>query len=170
MDLANMLDKPEPRPAGAIILCSVWQYSVKHYGRNKARTCCDGSVLRSKSLQYAEQCDAACISQTGMNIFFAYAVIHGWVIVIGDVVNEYAQTAMPKGEVQYMAIDAQMIDWWLEKHGFRLSLDMVSHINTALQGNPHAGQWCADKIMQHLKDIGFRPLRHKVCLYIGKFE
>jgi hypothetical protein len=26
------------------------------------------------------------------------------------------------------------------------------------------------KIIQHLKDIGFRPLRHEACLYIGKFE
>jgi hypothetical protein len=76
---------------------------------------------------------------------------------------------MPKGEVQYMVIDAQMIDWCLEKHGVRLPLDMKSHINMALQGHPRAGQWWEDKIMQHLKDIGFCPLRHEECLYIGKF-
>jgi hypothetical protein len=32
-----------------------------------------------------------------MKIFFAYAVIHGWVIVSGDAVNAYAQTVMPEG-------------------------------------------------------------------------
>jgi hypothetical protein len=63
-----------------------------------------------------------------------------------------------------MAIDQRMIDWWFEKHGTRLTLDMVSHINMALQGNPRAGKWRADKILQHLTDIGFRPLRHKACL------
>jgi hypothetical protein len=26
------------------------------------------------------------------------------------------------------------------------------------------------KILQHLKDIGFHPLRHEACLYIGKYE
>jgi hypothetical protein len=170
MALAKMFGKPEPRPTGAIVLRSVWQYSVKHDGRKKARTCCDGSFLRSKILKYAEQCYAACISQTGMKIFFVFVVIRGWVIISGDVVNAYAQTAMPEGEFQYMAIDQQMIDWWFEKHGTRLTLDMVSRINMALQGHPRAGQWWADKILQHLKDIGFRPLRHKACLYIGKFE
>jgi hypothetical protein len=120
MALANMFGKPESRPTGATILRFFWKYSVKHYGRKKARTCCDGSVLRSKSLEYAEQCYDACISQTGMGIFFAYAVIRGWVIVSGDVVNAYAQTAIPEGEIQYMASNPHMIDWWLEKHGIIL--------------------------------------------------
>jgi hypothetical protein len=123
-----------------------------------------------KILKYAEQCYAACISQTGMKIFFAFVVIRGWVIVSGGVVNAYAQTAMPEGEVQYMEIYQQMINWWFEKHGTRLTLDMVSRINMALQGHPRAGQWWEDKILQHLMDIGFRPLRHEVCLYIGKSE
>jgi hypothetical protein len=105
MEMAKMFGKPEPRPTGAIVLQSVWQYSVKHDGRKKARTCCDGSVLRSKSLRYAEQCYVACISKTGMNIFFAIIVIRGWILISGDVVNAYAQTAMPDGEVQNMAVD-----------------------------------------------------------------
>jgi hypothetical protein len=92
------------------------------------------------------------------------------VIISGDVVNAYAQTAMPEGEVQYMAVDQQMIDWWFEKHGTRLTLDMVFRINMALQGHPRAGQWWEDKILQNLTDIGFRPLHHEACLYIGKFE
>jgi hypothetical protein len=52
-----------------------------------------------------------------MKILFAIIVIRGWIIISGDVVNAYAQTAMPDGEVQYMAVDQQMIYWWLEKHG-----------------------------------------------------
>jgi hypothetical protein len=91
MALTKMFGKPEPRPTGSIVLCSVWQYSVKHDGRKTARNCCDGSLLRSKSLKYADQCYAAYISQTGMKIFFAYVVISGWVIISGDVVNTYAQ-------------------------------------------------------------------------------
>jgi hypothetical protein len=128
MALTNMFGKPESRPAGAVTLRSVWQYSVRHDGQKKSRTCCDGSVLSWKSLKYVEQCYTACISHTGMKIFFTYAVIRGWVIVSGDVVNAYAQTAIPNDEVQYMAVGQQMIDWWLEKH------DM------ALQVHPHAGQ------------------------------
>jgi hypothetical protein len=168
MALANKFGKPESRPTGAIVLRYVWQYHVKHDGRKKSRTCCDSSVIRSKSLKYAEQFYSACISQ--MEIFFAYAMIREWVIVSGDVVKAYAQTDMPKGEVQYMAVNQHMIDWWLEKHGIRLSLDMVCRINMNLQGHPCAGQWWTEKILQHLKAIGFCPLRHKVRLYINKYE
>jgi hypothetical protein len=32
-----------------------------------------------------------------------------------------------------------------------------------------AGKWWADKILQHLKGIGFHPLRHEAYLYIHKF-
>jgi hypothetical protein len=62
------------------------------------------------------------------------------VIVSGDAVNAYAQTAIPKGEIQYMTVNPHMIDWWLEKNGVRLSMDMVCRINMALQGHPRAGQ------------------------------
>jgi hypothetical protein len=97
-------------------------------------------------------------------------VIRGWLIVNGDVVNAYFQTAIPKYEFPYMAVDQHIIDWWLGKHDIRLSLDMVCRINMALLGHPCAGQWWVDKILQHLKDIGFRPLCHEACLYIGKYE
>jgi hypothetical protein len=105
-----------------------------------------------------------------MKIFFAYAAIRGWVTVSGDVMNAYAQTTIPKDFVQHMKVNQQMIDWWLEKHGIILLLEMVCCINMALQGHPHAGKWWAVKIMQHLKDIGFRPLRHVACMYIGKYD
>jgi hypothetical protein len=104
-----------------------------------------------------------------MKIFFSIAAIRGWVIFSGDAVNAYDQTATPEGEIQYMVVDQHMIDWWLEKHGVRLSLDMVSRINMALQRHPRDGQWWAYKILQHLKDIGFRPLQNEACLYIGKY-
>jgi hypothetical protein len=52
---------------------------------------------------YANQCYAACISQAGMNIFFAFVVIQGWVIISGDVVNTpHTTTITNNGEVQYM--------------------------------------------------------------------
>jgi hypothetical protein len=89
-----------------------------------------------------------------MKIFFAYAVIHGWVIISGGVVNAYAQTAMPEGEVQYMAVDPKMIYWWLENQGTRLSLDMICRINMALQGHPCAGQWWANKLYSTSRTSG----------------
>jgi hypothetical protein len=135
-----MLGKPESRPAGAVILRSVWQYSGKHDGRKKSRMCWDGSVLRYKSLKYVEQCYAACISQTDIIIFFVHAVIRGWVIVIRDVVNAYAQTVMPKDELQYMSVDQQMMDWLLERYVIRLPLDIFCCINMSLEGHPCAGK------------------------------
>jgi hypothetical protein len=54
-DKAKLSGSPEPHPSGAVVICSVWQYTIKHDGHNKARTCCDGSILRTKSLNYAEQ-------------------------------------------------------------------------------------------------------------------
>jgi hypothetical protein len=41
--LAKMFGKPASFPVSTIVLRSAWQNSVKHDGRKKARTCCDGS-------------------------------------------------------------------------------------------------------------------------------
>jgi hypothetical protein len=55
MHCAKMFGPPQTRPPDAVVLRSVWTYTVKHGGRKKARTCCDGSVLRSPTLKYAQQ-------------------------------------------------------------------------------------------------------------------
>jgi hypothetical protein len=47
---------------------------------------------------------------------------------------------------------------------------MVRRILKALQGHPRAGQWWEDKIEQHLRDLKFKPLRQKPCIYIGVYE
>jgi hypothetical protein len=68
---ANMFGKPKERPQNYVVLRSVWTYNVNHGGRKKARTCCDGSILRSPTLKYAQHCLSACIIQTGMKLFFS---------------------------------------------------------------------------------------------------
>jgi hypothetical protein len=47
---------------------------------------------------------------------------------------------------------------------------MVSFILKSLQGHPHAGQWWAAKIEQHLPDLNLKPLRQETCLYLGQYE
>jgi hypothetical protein len=86
---------PRVRPNNAAVLRFVCTYTVKHDGRKKALTCCDGSVLRSPTLKYVQQFYSACISQTGMKIFFAYLTIMGWVAPGADAINAYAQTDIP---------------------------------------------------------------------------
>jgi hypothetical protein len=117
MDDAKMFGPPIVRPSGAVVFRIVWSYTVKRDGRKKDRMCCDGSVLRQKGLKYAQRCYAACISQTGMKIFFAYVIIKGWVILSGDAVNAYAQTFIPKDVEQYVVFDQHMKDWWKDKYG-----------------------------------------------------
>jgi hypothetical protein len=54
MHSAKMFGPPQTQPPDAVVLRSVWTYTVKHDGRKKARTCCDGSVIRSPTLKYAQ--------------------------------------------------------------------------------------------------------------------
>jgi hypothetical protein len=170
MHCAKMFGPPQTRPPDAVVLRSVWTYTVKHDGRKKARTCCYGSVLRSPTLKYAQQCHSACISQTGMKLFFAYLAIMGWIALGADAINAYAQTDIPKDEPQFIAVDQQMVDWWWDKFQERIRFGMVMQILKALQGHPRAGQLWGDKVEGHLSELSFEPLKHETCLYVGTHE
>jgi hypothetical protein len=63
-----------------------------------------------------------------------------------------------------------MKEWWKDKYGLDIEVGMVRQILKALQDHPNADQWWADKIEQHLLDLGFKPLRQEPCLYLGKYE
>jgi hypothetical protein len=89
----SMLGKPvnqSSMPADAVVLSTVWNYTVKLNGTFKAHTCCDGSRLNTKGIHYVEHY-AACISQYGMRLFFAICAIKNFVVLGADAVNKYAQ-------------------------------------------------------------------------------
>jgi hypothetical protein len=136
MEDAHMFGPPIAKPSGAVVFHTVWSYTVKHDGRKKARTCCNGYVLRQKGLKYAQQYYADCIYQMGMNIFFAYIVIKGWLVISGDAVNAYAQVLVPKDVTKYVVVDQHMKDWWNDKYGMDITVGLDRHIMKALQGHP----------------------------------
>jgi hypothetical protein len=96
MHSSKISGPPDKCPPNSVVLRSVWTYTVKHEGRNKARTCCDGSVVRSPTLKYAQQCYSACISQIGMKIFLAFLAIRNWIALGADAINAYAQASIPE--------------------------------------------------------------------------
>jgi hypothetical protein len=130
----------QKRAPNSVVVHSVWTYTMKHDGRKKAGTCCDGSVLPSLTLKYAQQFYSACISQTGMKILFAFLVIHNWIALGADAINIYAQASIPEDKPQYIDVDQHMVDWWWDTHKERITTNMVVRILMALQGNPRAGQ------------------------------
>jgi hypothetical protein len=170
MEEANIFGPHVPKPSGAVVFRPVWSYTVKHDDHKKARMCGDGSVLHQKGLMYAQQCNAACIYQTYMKIFFAYLVIKGCVAIRGDAVNVYVQMSIPKEVEQFVVVDHKMKDWWKDKHVTDISVSIACYILKALQGHPHAGQWCADKIEKHRVDLYFKPLHHEPSLYLRRYE
>jgi hypothetical protein len=98
MDDIHMFGIPLKRsylPADAVVLSTVWNYSVKMNGDFKARTCCDGSHLKTKGILYVEHY-ATCISQCGMRIFSAICAIKNYVVLGADAINTYAQSPPPK--------------------------------------------------------------------------
>jgi hypothetical protein len=148
---ASMFGKSQARPANFVVIRSVWTYTVKHDGHKKSRTCCDGSILRSPTLKYAQQCYSACISQTGMKILFDCLVIRDWVERGADATNAYAQTDILSDKPQYIAVDRQMVDWWWDTYNERIAADMVMQIIKALQGHPRAGQVWGEKVENDIK-------------------
>jgi hypothetical protein len=139
MHSAKMFGAPQTRPSNAVVLRSAWTYTVKHDGRKKAQTCCDGSALRLPTLKYDQQCYSACISQTVMKILFAYLVIRGCIALGAYAVNEYAQTDIPEDEPQSIAVDKQVVDWWWDTFQERIRVGVVIQILEALQGHLRAG-------------------------------
>jgi hypothetical protein len=90
-----------------------------------------------------------------MKLFFLYIAINGWVVIISNAFNVYAQTSIPKDVEHYFAVDQQMKDWWKDKYGTDITVGMSSCILKALHGHPRAGQWWTDKIEKTSCGYGF---------------
>jgi hypothetical protein len=87
-----------------------------------------------------------------------------------DATNAYAQTDIPSDEMQYIAVDRQMVDWWWDMYNERITTDMVMQILKALQGNPRAGQLWGENVEKDLTALGFTSLNHETRLYLGRFK
>lgn len=166
--LHNMFGKPCPRPARAIVLRAVWNYTEKWNGDKKARMCCDGRVLRLKGMKLLEAIYTSCISQTGMKIFFALSALLGYVIVDLDAVNAYAQGGRPY-DTCYLEVDSQYRDWYFNRFGIRIPDGHVLPVLRPLQGHPDAGEVWQTKVNAVLTSFGFKSTTHEPCLYRGTF-
>jgi hypothetical protein len=87
----GMYGEPCPRPHLAIVLRSIWSYSIKWDGEKKARQCMDGRPLRDDKFRRLESIYTACISQVGMKIFIAVAALLNYIIIDLDAVNAFRQ-------------------------------------------------------------------------------
>jgi hypothetical protein len=167
----NMFGKRVARsslPADAVVLSTVWNYSVKMDGTFKAGTCCDGSRLKTKGIRYVEHYDA-CISQCGMRLFFAICAINNFVVLGADAINAYAQSPPPKTP-SYVRLDAHYLSWYLWKFDIALDPDMVLPVLHALQGRPDSGSLWAELIVAILESMNFKKTCHEPCLYSGVFK
>lgn len=102
----GMFGKPCPRPRNAIVLHSIWSYSLKWDGTRKARNCGDGRPLRDDHCRRLESMYTACVSQVGVKIFFALSAILNYVIYDLDAVNVFGQAGKLFQSV-YLEVDTQ---------------------------------------------------------------
>jgi hypothetical protein len=74
-DNDKMFGDPCPWPSHAIVLRSVWTYSLKWDRPRKAQHCGDGWPLQDDQFRWLEAIYTACVSQVGVKIFFATAAL-----------------------------------------------------------------------------------------------
>jgi hypothetical protein len=79
-----------------------------------------------------------CISQPGMQIFWAMIDIRGWIAIGDGTINAFAQANPPK-ELIFMRIDDQMAKWMEDFTGMIPDRTIVTHVLCALQGHQAAG-------------------------------
>lgn len=71
----GMFGKPYPRPPKSVVLRSIWMYLLKWDGTRKAWNCGDGRPLQNELYKRLEAVYTACVSQSGVKIFFRYCRI-----------------------------------------------------------------------------------------------
>ena len=134
-------------PRAAIILRSLWAYTIKADGRKKSRNVTDGSyILRTKCLRDAlGPTFAASMTQAEFRIFICIATYLNYIIWGADATNAFAYSPPPKGEV-YMAVDQQYVEWYHHTYPdhARINLDYVMRVQHALQGHPESGHLWQD--------------------------
>jgi hypothetical protein len=134
MENDGMYGSPCKLPAGAIVLRQVWTYTVKYEGTLKVRNCCDGFVLKGRGIEFSRHY-TACISQQGMQIFWAITALRCWVAIGADVVNAFAQSP-PPAEPTFVLIDAQMREWIKDQKGIVVDDGDMRPVQCALKGHP----------------------------------
>ena len=112
---------------------------------------------------------AVCDGQVEMRLFCAICADCNYLIGDGDVENAYAQSPPPE-EPTYVRIDDQYADWYLHKYGIHIDRRMVLPVLHALQGHPESGALWAKHIAKHLVELGFKPLKHAPCIWLGSMD
>eukprot|EP00957_Ditylum_brightwellii_P087530 6663386-Ditylum_brightwellii.AAC.1 len=115
----------------------IWNYTIKHDGRKKARNCCNGSVSKGKGVDYAYNY-SSCVSQVGMKLLTAIAAWNNYLIIGADATNAFAQSPPPT-EPTFMRIDYQYVDWHKHKYGKDSEQSKVLPVLHSLQGHPESG-------------------------------
>jgi hypothetical protein len=167
--LDGMFGDPCPRPHLAIVLRSIWSYSIKWDGSKKARHCCDGRPLRDDQFRRMESIYTACISQVGMKIYIALVALLNYVILDLDAVNAFGQ-AGSLYDIIYLEIDQQFRDWYKAKNGKEIPIGWVLPVKGSLQGHPDSGEIWQTKVNEVLDRYKFTTTTHEPCLYRGLFR
>jgi hypothetical protein len=165
----GMFGDPCPRPYLAIILRSIWSYSLKWNGEKKARHCCDGRPLRDDRFRRLESVYTACISQVGMKLFVALAALLNYVILDLDAVNAFGQ-AGSLYDIIYLEIDQQYRDWYKNRKGKDIPMGWVLPVKGSLQGHPDSGEIWQTRVNEVLQMYKFETTTHEPCLYRGTFK
>jgi hypothetical protein len=165
----GMFGDPCPRPQRAIILRSIWTYTLKKDGTKKARNCGDGRPLRDDRYRRLESIYTACVSQTGVKIFFATAALLNYIIYDLDAINAFGQ-AGELYQMVYMDIDQQYRDWYLNRKGKTIPNGWVLPVKGSIQGHPDSGEVWQSRINDVINSYGFQSTTHEPCLYRGSFK
>ena len=104
-----------------------------------------------------------------MRIFTAICAHKNYLIRDGDATNAFAQAAPPT-EPTFVRVDHQYQNWYRERHGKHVDLDMLLPVQHALQGHPESGRLWQEKIDPALAKLGFVNSKVAPCLYRGDFE
>ena len=168
-DSDRMFGDPCPRPSYAIVLRSIWSYSMKWDGTKKARHCGDGRPLRDDRFRRIEAIYTACVSQVGVKLFFALAALLNYVIYDLDAINAFGQ-AGELFQLVYLEVDQQYRDWYLNRKGKTIPNGWVLPVKGSIQGHPDSGEVWQTKINDVIDSYGFTSTTHEPCLYRGKFK
>jgi hypothetical protein len=167
----GMYGKPVPKPPGAIVLRSHWQYSVKRDGTRRSRNCCDGSPRSAPTLHGVASTYSSCVEQPIQRLFFALSAQLGNKCYGGDAQDAYAHSPPPETPT-FVAIDNAYAEWYKERFNVDLDRSQVLPVLHALQGHPESGRLWEEHINKILKspELNFQHTIHDRSIYSCTFE